>query len=271
MAMNLSDPKTLNLLPVYMRSDEANVALADIVDELIKDPGSRVEQLRVWDKIDSLPEKMLDELAWEMNIDWYKATSMSIEAKRATIKNARLIKAHRGTNFAVESLIDSYLGDASLLEWWDFNGRPFTFYILVTSDIEDQSKFNEFIEAVKAGKNARSRMLGIYAYMEHEDSVKCSISGGCGVLVYLRPGTHPHVMWIGETPEITAEALTESQMLHIDYTSPSEGRLGRLVQGNEPHVSNIGNASERSSGADIESQTVEMRYPIAGMSICGFN
>ena len=100
MGQKINAPNSLRLLPQFMRKDEANIALAKAVDELIRDPGSRAKQLRVWDQIDELPEAQLDELAWELNVDWYK-TSMTIEAKRATIKNARLIKAHRGTKYAV--------------------------------------------------------------------------------------------------------------------------------------------------------------------------
>jgi phage tail P2-like protein len=270
MAMKIDNPSTVKLLPVFMRKDEADVALAGVVDQLIKDPGSRVEQLRIWDQIDNLPESTLDEIAWELNIDWYKSQSMSIEAKRATIKNARLIKAHRGTNYAVEKLIGSYLGEAHMYEWWEYDGVPYTFYVLVETDIQDQAAFNEFLEAVKAAKNARSRMLGIYAYLEHEYTVKCGVQGGAMGIAFIRCGTLPHVMNVGHVDDPKVEARKDILMLRVDYTRPAAGRLGKLVSGNEPHASQVGKNTKGNTSADVESQATSLRYPVAGVSVCGY-
>ena len=63
MGMKIEDPKTVKLLPRFMRDDAADKALASAVDALIKPPGSKVKTLRVWDQIDNLDENMLDELA----------------------------------------------------------------------------------------------------------------------------------------------------------------------------------------------------------------
>lgn len=225
--MKIDDPRSVELLPAFMQKDEADIALSKAVDELFKDPGSRAEQLRIWDKIDELPEAILDELAWELNIDWYK-TSWNITQKRATIKNARLIKSHRGTNYAVEKLIESYLGIAKMYEWWEFNGKPYTFYILVEESVPDQARFDEFVEAVNAGKNARSRLLGIYAYMEHTIVVMAKHEGGAGQFNYLRAGVVPHVMNVGGLGINGAEAENQHQMLNFSYPLAGTGYCGMI-------------------------------------------
>jgi phage tail P2-like protein len=209
MGQKISAPNTLRLLPQFMRKDEANIALAAAVDELLQDPGSRAKQLRVWDKIDELPESQLDELAWELNVDWYK-TSMTIEAKRATIKNARLIKAHRGTKYAVEELVSNYLGSGVVVEWFEVNGKPYTFYICTTEDVEDDSKYNEFVEAANAAKSARSRLLGVYSYMEHTVRILAKHSGGAGAFVFIKAGTNPKIQNVGGLNRATAQSGPET-------------------------------------------------------------
>lgn len=210
MGQKIGAPDALRLLPAFMRRDEANVALANAVDQLIRDPGSRVRQLRVWDQIDELPEEILDELAWELNVDWYK-TSMTLEAKRNTIKNARAIKSHRGTKFAVEQLVSSYLGSGVVIEWFEFGGKPYTFYICTTEDVSSTALYNEFVSAANAAKSARSRLLGVYSYMEHDHAVKAKHEGGAGTFVYVKAGTRPHVQNVGSLG--SAEALTDPQAI----------------------------------------------------------
>lgn len=161
MSQTISAPATLKLLPSFMRDDEANIALSSAVDALIADPGARTKQLRVWDQIDELPEQMLDELAWELNIDWYKDT-MSVSVKRATIKMARLIKEHRGTKWAVEQLVSSIFGSGTVVEWYEYGGKPH--HYKVTTEYPDYSA--EVIEEFKTALAAAQRSSSVLDVIE---------------------------------------------------------------------------------------------------------
>lgn len=154
-AMKINSPNTLKLLPVFMRDDEANIALAGVIDKLIKDPGSRAEQLRVWDQIDRLPEEMLDELAWEMSIDWWVDT-WDIEKKRQTIKTARLIKQRRGTVWAVEQTAKNIFGSATVKEWHSYGGKPHHFKVITDYPLETTALVEEFRRLIKKAKRASS-------------------------------------------------------------------------------------------------------------------
>ena len=96
MGMKLTDADVLQLLPRFMREDEAVQAFARAVNTLIQTPGGSVMHLREWDQIDNLSGEELDEMAWEMSLEWYDST-VDIENKRATLKAATLLKEKSGT------------------------------------------------------------------------------------------------------------------------------------------------------------------------------
>ena len=106
--MKVSNMDFIKLLPAFMQDDEAAIALSKAVNKLIGEPGKRLATIRTWDKVDELTEAECNEMAWELDIDWYDSESMSLTEKRNTIKLAQQIKRKRGTKWAVEHLIGAY-------------------------------------------------------------------------------------------------------------------------------------------------------------------
>ena len=159
MSMKLENVEIVKLLPPWMRQDEANAALSRSASSLFQEPAKRIKQLRIWDKIDELDDDMLDELAWELNIDWY-SSAMEISKKRATIKVAHLIMEKRGTKWAVEQLISAYFGTGYVKEWFEYGGDPYMFRVLTTNpDIGDDGMAG-FFKQVDVAKSVRSHMEG---------------------------------------------------------------------------------------------------------------
>ena len=124
MGMKLQNADILQLLPQFMRDDAAVQALASAVNKLISEPGGKVFHLREWDQIDTLSSEELDELAWEMSIEWYD-TGMDLENKRAMIKAATLLKEKSGTKWAViEAVKNGYGSEPEISEWFEYEGDP---------------------------------------------------------------------------------------------------------------------------------------------------
>lgn len=159
--MKVSELDFLRLLPVFMRDDEAVMALSRAVDELMGN--LRLDTLSTWDKIDELNEKECDDLAWELDIDWYEPASLSLVEKRETIKLAQPIKRKRGTKWAVERLISLYLGEGGIIEWCDKEtpGIPFTFEVYTSNEDVTEELFEQFKKAVNIAKNERSHMIAM--------------------------------------------------------------------------------------------------------------
>lgn len=165
--MKISELDFVRLLPAFMKDDEAVIALAKAVNLLLQEPSQRLNVLPTWDKADTLTETECDELAWELDIDWYNV-GMSLEEKRQTIGDALMIKSKRGTKWAVERVISTYLGEGGVVEWCDSEvpGVPFTFEVYTSNETVTEELFNQFHDAAAIAKNERSHMIGMsHRYM----------------------------------------------------------------------------------------------------------
>ena len=162
--MRLATADILRLIPEFMRDDEAVKGLATAVNNLIREPGQKVKSLRVWDQIDELDDAQLDELAYELDIDWY-SSSLPLENKRAVVKISDLVHKRRGTKWAVEELVSAYISQGFVMEWYEkgyINPRPFHFTVYTTSRNVTDSMLKEFSAIAKVAMSARSRMDGVY-------------------------------------------------------------------------------------------------------------
>ncbi len=71
--MRLENLDFKKMLPHWMREEDFDVALADEITDVLSEPGEKVKTLRTWDQLDYLTSEELDELAWEINIDWWRS------------------------------------------------------------------------------------------------------------------------------------------------------------------------------------------------------
>ena len=160
MGMTLSNADLRKLLPYFMREDDAVVAMAEAVNELIRGPGSEVKRIREWDQFDNLSEGELDELAYEMGIDWYDPT-VPLENKRATISAAKLLKDKSGTAWAIiEAVKAAYGAVPEITEWYDYDtpGTPGHFRLDIAA--QDEFDFAKILRAVNFVKRATSILDG---------------------------------------------------------------------------------------------------------------
>lgn len=127
--MRLHETEILKLLPAWMQEDASNKGLAAGIDETTKAITARLKLLSRWDKIDQLSEAELDEMAWELNIQWYDSTA-PIEAKRAVIRNSDRVYSKLGTRYAVEQIVTDYFGTGEVREWYEYGGKPHHFKVL---------------------------------------------------------------------------------------------------------------------------------------------
>ena len=206
--MKISDLDFRLLLPAFMQDDEAVIALSNAVNRLIGEPGKRLSTIRTWDKIDELNEAECDELAWELDIDWYDST-MSLEEKRETIKIVQEVKRKRGTKWAVERLINIYLGEGYVVEWFETGDTPYTFMVMTTNTHITSEDFDKFVKTAKIAKNERSHINGIYYYWEQEQpGVECALGTGFHRYGFTKCGTRHRTATKGVIVKPGAETVT---------------------------------------------------------------
>ena len=162
--MRLANADLIRLIPEFMRDDEAVKGLAAAVNKLIREPGRKVKTERIWDQIDELDDAQLDELAYELDIDWY-SSGLPIEKKRSIVKISDLVHSRRGTKWAVEELIAAYFSRGFIAEWHEEgypNPRPYHFSVYTSHREVTDETLQEFNAIAKVAMSVRSRMDGVY-------------------------------------------------------------------------------------------------------------
>lgn len=240
--MRISELDFLRLLPAFMRDDEAVIALSKAVDKLMGETLQRRDTLRTWDKIDGLNEDELDALAWELDVDWYDSEGMDLEQKRATIKLAQQIKRKRGTKWSVERLISAYFGEGYVMEWFEMYGEPYTFAALTTNEHTDAAGFEKFMEAVRAAKNVRSHIAGVFYFWQQgpDPGVQYALGSSMHRYNFRRCGTYPRRATVGFILKPGIEVDPEALAYLYGFT-----RAGTIDCGTYPRPGTLGAAQKQ--------------------------
>lgn len=245
--MKVSELDFVRLLPAFMRDDEAAIALSKAMNKLINEPGGRIPSIRTWDEIDSMNEAELDELAWELDVDWYDSGGMSLKEKRETLKLAQQIKRKRGTKWAVERLISAYFGEGYVMEWYEMYGTPYTFVALTTNTHTDAHNFEKFVEAVKAAKNARSHLAGVFYFWQQgpDPGVEYALASKLHRYDFVKCGTRPKIATVGFIVKPSIELDPEAKLHLYGFT-----HAGTITCGTYPRPGTLGAATKHKIAAE---------------------
>lgn len=119
------------------------------------------------ESINTLPlsarAELLPYLAFMFDVD---ITNLSEGEARRLILNAIEIHRYAGTLYAVKKALQTCFSDYEIKEWFDFDGKPFTFKLEVTigTDLDavfDAKKWIKARDLIYWAKNERSQLLGI--------------------------------------------------------------------------------------------------------------
>ena len=154
------------VLPVSLRSDAFDAAMAAIVDKFGADASEKTRGYSVWNAIDDLDSDTIDALAEELNILWYDKTA-SIEARRGVVKNCKRIQPKLGTKWALEKIMEIYFsGGAYVTEWFDYDeiGDPNHFTVeaeALTGTVQESKRFLEILSKVKRKSAILDKVIGV--------------------------------------------------------------------------------------------------------------
>ncbi len=132
--MKLDTLEFIKLLPDFMQDDGCVKALSESIDKIFGPTGQDLKKLSDWDRIDSMTEAELDELAWECNISWYDKTA-DIEIKRSICKNSDKIFMTRATTAAIEEVLATYFSNAKLREHFQYDNIAPHHFKIETTDV----------------------------------------------------------------------------------------------------------------------------------------
>ena len=148
------------LLPDILKKDERLKAFAELEVKNFKEVSAKLPYLFVY-KLENLSDSELEELAWQFDIskvEWELATDR--KQKEELIKNNILLKAKRGTPWAVKKALSMINIKAKLTEWFETNGElpPYTFIVQTDKPPSDVEKL---IALINEYKNLRSKLYAI--------------------------------------------------------------------------------------------------------------
>ncbi len=150
--MKLDTLDFIKLLPDFMQEDGCIKALSESINTIFRPTSQDLKKLSDWDRIDSMTESELDELAWECDISWYDKTA-DIETKRSICKNSDRIFMTRATTAAVEEVISTYFANAKLREHFNYDNIYPHYFKIETTDINSYTdNLNVFLNVLEKTK-----------------------------------------------------------------------------------------------------------------------
>ena len=165
--MRLENLVFIRLLPFWMQKDSANQGLAHGIEQAAQPLIMAMNNLTIWDRIDELPEALLDELAWEFNLLWYDKGA-TIQTKRDLVRNGLKVWSKLGTKWAVETVITAYFGEGYLKEWFEYEGKPGHFAVYSTNPSVTNERLQEFMNILNKVKRFTAKLDGIYITLTGE-------------------------------------------------------------------------------------------------------
>lgn len=282
-------------LPPTLQNDETMLSLArSIAGELQKN--ARLSHLNIiYARIDELDERVLDVLAYDLHVDWYDY-AYPIEAKRAVIRDSVRVHKRLGTLYAVKTALGSVYPQSEIEEWFDYNGEPFSFRVVLdVTNAKAPAEYFEIKRAVDSYKRLTAHMddLIYQCRADIEIAVKTEwwhlsahmtgrvlsgtvpqrnivgrVAGG-----NVQIGTAAAGFGFASTPSgtepgrSTTAALRETA-INAPVTASGfgyeVGRAGRYNAGTEPQRATSGGITDRRVEADTQARGFPFESPVAG-------
>ncbi len=149
--MQLENIDLLKLQTKFMQQDKTTQGFCGALTPKLQDIAGIIKNCMLLARVQKLQESVLDELAYELLVDWYDATA-DISIKRELIKNSDKVHMYMGTPYSVEQVVQDYFGDGYVEEWFQYGGEPFHFQVITSNSSatsELAERFTKAIEKVK--------------------------------------------------------------------------------------------------------------------------
>ena len=145
----LTADNMMQQFPIALQKDPKTVALGQAIAKVMESRQDEIDSLRIYTRIDELPEWLLDILARDFAVDWYDR-SYTLEEKRKTIKDSFYVHRHRGTKAAVERAISAIYPNPKVLEWFEYGGDPYHFKLRITVDFAaiNEAKHQQVLQKI---------------------------------------------------------------------------------------------------------------------------
>lgn len=173
-----------SLFPTALR-DKSNLTLEKVINEVFKFDLKPLMFLF----IDQCDERLLKILAQSFHVmgdeGWDFANTLT--EKRNLVKNAILIHRYKGTKAALKRVLNVLNVTGSITEWFEYNGRPMYFRVLLEVFDKPLSIDTELklIRLINEFKNVRSKLETIEIYLTQKANMYtyCHVTSGLTISI----------------------------------------------------------------------------------------
>ena len=166
----LTAESLLRALPEVLRADPVALALATAIAAEIEEAVCNTSLASIYARIDELDEPLLDILAKDFKVDWWRADA-PIEEKRYTLKTSWYIHKHLGTKAAVETAIRDFIGTGVVQEWYEYGGKPHHYRIKDGNNTAIAENYSQFLSVLRVVSRGSSVLDHITALLEYSQTI----------------------------------------------------------------------------------------------------
>lgn len=165
--IKLSGSRFTDIMPENLAEQTEIQALAYAVGRQVEKLLAYADGARTYAAIYAVPEKVLDLLAVELRTPYYDE-NFSLPTKRALIQETILFYTQMGTPAATEKIVSSIFGRGYIKEWFEYNGEPHHFRVIVENMEAVEKLLGEFLNVLKAVKRLSSWLDSVTVLQRHE-------------------------------------------------------------------------------------------------------
>lgn len=257
MSKGITQESMLSVLPGVLRRDDGMYSLAQLIGWITGTEAEKVDAPAVFQNIGKLPEDLLDILAKDCKVDWYDYDA-DIETKRRQLSSNWKIRERLGTVGAVKAALQNVWPDTSIEEWFEYDGEPGYFRVLLSMDTAGTINFSKAVRMIDTFKPVSAHVDG-YPILRILCRIRVESSTENHKYHVPASGTVPQYYTHGDKSQedLILETGLDGPKYHVPVT-------GQVTAGTHPQYSTHGNSD--SGGLDVAAASVSVGY---GVRKCG--
>ncbi len=162
MSSTLNNTTLNSLLPSSVASDETVSALATALNLVIGDITENIHKILFYPNVSELPEPIIDLLAEQFQVNFYDVLGLNLDKKRELVKNAVVWNKKKGTKAVMQEMLGVlYSSDVVIQEWFEYNGKPYTFRLVMDNITLNEGDIEMIMYIINMLKNVRSHLESI--------------------------------------------------------------------------------------------------------------
>lgn len=186
----------LRTLPTVLQNDANMQALAAAIAAELEKLAGEPRLAQIYTRIDELDETMLDALAADFKVDWWRPDA-TLEEKRYALKVSWYVHKHLGTKSAIETAVADYLGSGKVEEWFEYGGQPHHFRVASENNTAIITNYDAFMAVLEVVQRRSSVLEHITAILTHTQGLYIGIAmrvGKKGMVMVEAPETDHQVI-----------------------------------------------------------------------------